>query len=86
MRLTCLMRHGTAAQILLILAQNGPTLHRDIASSLNISSQALTWQMNQLKTAGLISAEKIGVNVLYSFANPDTAQAIFNLNEQLNLE
>ena len=64
--LISLLRHETAAKILTLIAQNGAVLHRDIAQSLGISSQALTWQMNQLKKTGLINAEKEGVNVKYS--------------------
>jgi predicted transcriptional regulator len=58
MQLISLMRHETTAKILTILAQEKTALHRDIASCLGVSSQALTWQMNQLRKAGLINSEK----------------------------
>ncbi|MGD6810306.1 MAG: winged helix-turn-helix transcriptional regulator [Candidatus Bathyarchaeia archaeon] len=66
MALISLTRHQTTAQILNILSQKSSMLHRDIAASLGVSSQALTWQMNQLKKAGLINAEKESVNVKYT--------------------
>ncbi len=64
MKLISISRHQTTAEILNILV-HGSAVHRDIAQALGISSQALTWQMNQLRAAGLISAEKVGVNVNY---------------------
>jgi predicted transcriptional regulator len=66
--LISLLRHETTAKILTILSQNGAVLHRDIAQNLGVTSQALTWQMNQLKKTGLINAEKEGVNVKYSLS------------------
>jgi predicted transcriptional regulator len=67
--LVSLMRHDTAAKILVMLAKDGSALHRDIAEELGISSQALSWQMTQLKGAGLVYAEKTGVNVRYSLVD-----------------
>ncbi|MCW4000213.1 MAG: winged helix-turn-helix transcriptional regulator [Candidatus Bathyarchaeota archaeon] len=84
-QLVSLMRHSTVAQILHILAQNGPTLHRDIADSLGVTSQALTYQMNQLKEAGLVTAEKVGVNVRYSLASDGMGRAILDLCGQLKI-
>jgi predicted transcriptional regulator len=83
MQLISLMRHGTTAKILTLLAQEGSALHRDIASCLGISSQALTWQMNQLKKTGLVNAEKTGVNVSYSLNDANACKLIINLNQQL---
>lgn len=68
-----LMRHPTANKILTILSQNSEALHKDIACSLGITSQALSWQMKQLKEAGLINAEKTGVNVKYSLNDANLA-------------
>jgi predicted transcriptional regulator len=81
-KLVSLMRHYTTAKILTMLAQDGSALHRDIADCLGISSQALTWQMNQLKNAGLASAEKAGVNVRYSLIDADVGKLIIDLNQQ----
>jgi predicted transcriptional regulator len=85
MKLISLMRHQTTAQILTILAQNDSVLHRDIASELGLSSQALTWQMNQLKNTGLVSAEKTGVNVNYKLNSENTGNQILSLNQQLKI-
>lgn len=85
MQLISLMRHGTAAKILTILAQSSSVLHRDLASRVDISSQALTWQMNQLKETGLINAEKTGVNVRYSLLDATVCKRIINLNEQFKI-
>ena len=81
-KLVSLMRHNTTAKILTILAQKGPALHRDIPCCLGISSQAVTWQMNQLKNAGIISSEKVGVNVRYSLIDADVSKLIIDLNHQ----
>ncbi len=79
MRLISLVRHETTAKILAVLSENGSALHRDIACSLGVSSQALTWQMNQLKQTGLIKAEKTGVNVKYNLNDINTIKLILNL-------
>jgi predicted transcriptional regulator len=81
MKLISLMRHETTAQILTILAQKGSALHKDVACELGLSSQALTWQMNHLKEAGLISAQKEGINVRYSLNDENAKMAILNLTK-----
>jgi predicted transcriptional regulator len=77
--LVSLARHSTAGEILKLLSQNPSILHRDIAACLSVSSQALTWQMNQLKEAGLINAEKESVNVRYSLTNLDMVKFALSL-------
>jgi predicted transcriptional regulator len=83
MKLISLVRHETTAKILATLSQNGSTLHKDIACSLGVSSQALTWQMNQLKKTGLINAEKTGINVKYSLNDANAIKLILNLTSNL---
>jgi predicted transcriptional regulator len=86
MKLISLARHESAGQILTILTENSSTLHRDIACSLGVSSQALTWQMNQLKKSGLVNAEKVGVNVKYSLNDSNTVKLVLTLtnNSKIN--
>jgi predicted transcriptional regulator len=74
MKLISLARHPTANQILTMLTETSTMLHRDIASNLGVSSQALTWQMNQLKKADLICAQKESVNVRYALACPEAVK------------
>ena len=81
MQLISLMKHETTAKILTILGQNGKVFHKDIASCLGVSSQALSWQMNQLKKTGLINSEKIGIHVKYSLNDANTINLIRNLNK-----
>jgi predicted transcriptional regulator len=85
-KLISLMRHNTTAQILTALAKNPSVLHRDLAKCLGISSQALTWHMNQIKKAGLISAEKVGVNVKYCFSDADARKLILKLASATRVE
>jgi predicted transcriptional regulator len=66
MKLVSLLRHDTTRKILVVLLQNGPILHKDLAHRLCVSSQALTWQMNQLKRTGLIEALKEEMSVKYA--------------------
>jgi predicted transcriptional regulator len=79
LKLISLVRHDTAAEILTILLQNPSALHKDIADRLGVSSQALTWQMNQLKKAGLVTAEKAGVNVKYSLNDTNSVKLVLSL-------
>ena len=83
MKLISLVRHETAAKILTILAQNGSAFHKEIARSLGVSSQALSWQINQLEKAGLLNAEKTGINVKYSLNNIAEIKCILNLTNNL---
>jgi predicted transcriptional regulator len=86
MKLIALVRHETISKILIILSQNLSALHRDIASSLDISSQALTWQMNQLKKTALVNAEKTGINVKYNLIDANAIKLVLNLagNSKMN--
>jgi len=74
-KLISLLRHDTAGKILTALSQSGPILHKDLTHRLGLSSQALTWQMNQLKRTGLIEAVKEGMSVKYSL-NEESATAL----------
>jgi predicted transcriptional regulator len=79
MKLISLVRHETTSKILTTLSQTTSALHKDLARSLGVSSQALTWQMNQLKKTGLINAEKTGINVKYSLNCANAIKLILNL-------
>lgn len=60
------LRNRTARKIFTILLGKPAMRHADLASLLDISSQALTWQMNRLKATGLIEVESEGRRVRYS--------------------
>jgi predicted transcriptional regulator len=75
MKLVSLLRHDTTRKILVVLLQNGPILHKDLAHKLGASSQALTWQINQLKRTGLIEAVKEEMSVKYAL-NEKSATAL----------
>jgi DNA-binding transcriptional ArsR family regulator len=78
-KLISLARHESAGQILNILTENLSAFHRDITHTLGVSSQALSWQMNQLKKAGVVNAEKIGVNVVYSLKDTNAVRIALEL-------
>lgn len=73
MKVISLLRHGTAGKILTILLEKQAISHKALASTLKISSQALTWQMNRLKEKGLVNSANEGMKVLYSLEKEDTA-------------
>jgi DNA-binding transcriptional ArsR family regulator len=79
-KLISLLRHDTARKILVVLSQEGSVLHKDLAKDLGVSSQALTWQMNQLKKTGLIEAVKEGLSVKYFLNEENTAEIRLLLN------
>lgn len=85
MTLISLAKHETTAKILTILSQDSSALHRDIAHTLGVTSQALTWQMNQLKKMGMIDTEKTGINVKYSLNDVNTIKFILNLTSNLKM-
>jgi predicted transcriptional regulator len=65
MKIISLLRHKTAGKILSILSEKQQVSHKDLASRLRISSQALTWQMNRLRKMELISFVTEGMKVRY---------------------
>jgi len=65
MKTISLLRHDTTRKILTDLLQSDSVFHRDLARMLGITSQALTWQMNRLRKAGLVEAVKEGMSVKY---------------------
>lgn len=65
MKIISLLRHKTAGKILSILSERQQLSHKDLASRLRISSQALTWQINRLRKMGLIDFVREGMKVRY---------------------
>jgi predicted transcriptional regulator len=75
MKIISLLRHNTIKSILSLLSQSGSMAHKEIASKIGVSSQALTWQINRLKKNGLIDITKEGMKVKYSL-NQEKATTI----------
>ena len=65
MTILAILRHETAQKILLILSHTPSIKHKNLASKLEISSQALTWQINRLKQLGLIELLEDGMTNRY---------------------
>jgi DNA-binding transcriptional ArsR family regulator len=80
MQTISLLRHDTARKILAALARSSTMLHKDLAQAVGLSSQALSWQMNQLKQTGLIEAEQEGMSVNYSLKQASAASVKLLLN------
>jgi predicted transcriptional regulator len=68
MKTISLLRHGTVRRILSMLFEEKTLSHRDLASGLGISSQALTWQINRLSRAGLVDSTAEGIRKRYHLA------------------
>jgi len=66
MRVISVLRNQTSGRILVSLFEKPETTHRELASKLNISSQALSWQMNRLKKINFVRIGVEGLNVKYS--------------------
>jgi predicted transcriptional regulator len=65
-KILSVLRHGTAAKILAILHDDESASHGKLAQRLNISSQALTWHMKQLKEGSLVRGRADGATIKYS--------------------
>jgi predicted transcriptional regulator len=72
MKIISLLRHNTIRSILFLLSKNTQMTHKELASKIGITSQALTWQMNRLKKTGLINISQEGMSRKYSL-NPEKA-------------
>lgn len=66
MKVISVLRHETARKILMILHDGGSEAHGKLAQRVNISSQALTWQMKQLKETGLVTGLVDGTTIKYT--------------------
>lgn len=73
MKIISLLRHETVGKILSILLEKRSVSHKDLSSKLGISSQALTWQINRLKKAGLIDFVTEGMKIRYLLAQESAA-------------
>lgn len=65
-KIISVLRHETAAKILAILHDDESASHGKLAQRLNISSQALTWHMKQLKEESLVTGRADGATIKYS--------------------
>ena len=66
MKLISLLRHETTREILKTIAAEKTVSHGKLASDLYITSQGLTWQMNRLKTQGIVQGNCTSTQVTYS--------------------
>jgi len=75
MKVISVLRHETAGKIIAILVEKQAVFHKDLATQLKISSQALTWQINHLKETGLVESLAEGMRVKY-FLNEESRAAV----------
>ena len=70
--LLCYLQRDSSRKILEYLAINDDekVSHGDLAESLGISSQAITWHMKKLESEGIVSYEKIGKQKFYILIDP----------------
>ena len=66
MQAISVLRHKTAGKILRLLSENHSLAHHDLASKLEISSQALSWQMKGLREMELVDSVTESIEVSYS--------------------
>lgn len=74
MRMISLLRHPTLRKILTSLSQEGTIIHKELASRIGVSSQALSLQMHRLKDMEIVNEKREGMKVKYSLnQKKDTA-------------
>ena len=73
MKLISLLRHNTASRILRTILERKKVSRGELAQTLAITSQGLTWQTNRLEKEGLIQESKEGLKLIYSL---DKANAL----------
>ncbi len=66
MQAISVLRHKTAGKILRLLSENHSLAHHDLATKLEISSQALSWQMRGLREMNLVDSVTESLEVTYS--------------------
>jgi len=63
------LRRRVSGMILVALLKKPQMTHKDLAKQVNISSQALSWHIDQLKRINLVKRNAEGLNVKYSLDN-----------------
>lgn len=66
MKIISVLRHRVSGMILMALLRRPSTRHKDLAKQVNVSSQALSWQMKRLENMKLVRRSVDGLNVNYS--------------------
>jgi len=88
MKVISVLRNGTSGKILVTLFENPKMTHKDLATELSISSQALSWQMRRLEKMGFVKREEEAVIVKYSLDETvcvTVGQCVTLLNEVASL-
>ena len=73
MKIISVLRNETAGKILTILHDDKSVSHGKLAQRLDISSQALTWHMKQLKENGFVTGLAEGNSIKYSLGETHLA-------------
>jgi len=73
MQVISVLRHETAGKILRILSENQQLAHHDLATKLEISSQALSWQMVRLRKMDIVDSVTESMEVKYSINEENAA-------------
>ena len=66
MKLISLLRHDNTRKIIKKIVSEEIVPHKKLATYLSITSQGLTWHMNQLRKEGIIEESIDGIKVAYS--------------------
>ena len=66
MKLISLLRHDTTRELIKKITSEKTIPHSKLASHLSITSQGLTWQINQLTKRGIVKKNINGIKVDYS--------------------
>ena len=66
MKLISLLRHKRIREIVKIITSKKTVSHKELTKYLGITSQGLTWQVNNLRKEGIIKENIDGIKVTYS--------------------
>ena len=73
MQVISVLRHETAGKILRILSENQQLARHDFATKLEISSQAISWQMARLRKMDIVDSVAESMEVEYSINEENAA-------------
>ncbi len=81
-RVISTLRQETSGKILLLLSDGSPLTHMELASDLEVTSQALSWQIGRLKDLGLVEAISTGSNAATEYRLTKVAQVFVSEHRQ----
>jgi predicted transcriptional regulator len=80
------LRSHTTRRILLLLLEHPSLAHKDLTGKMGLSPSTVSWHLEQLKNAGILSLEKKGKEHRYSITQKEEVRRVLIAHRQSFLD